>query len=237
MKIVFTPDWFLTSDIFINLFSFIVLAFVCTLAFKSYRMSEKKSSLYLGLGFLLIALAELATVITKLPIYYDFSPIKDIGTAIVTNDIVSTIDIFYYIGFFFSRLFTLLGLYILYKLPAERISGEFFLYIYFITIISILGQPFYFIHHFTALILLVFIVNKYTKIYLKERAKNTRTLVVAFVLLAIGQWVFLFSKVGAIYVLGQIIQLTGYITLLMLIIKIIKDGKKEKPRGNHSRHA
>src|SRR3989344_8947647 len=237
MKIVPTPEWFLASDVFINLFSFLTLVLICMLAFKSHKMSEKKSSFYLGLGFLFIAIAELATVLTKLPLYYDLDAIQQIGLAVVNNDIVTTIDIFYYIGFFFSRLFALLGLYILYKLPTERISGEFFLYIYFITIISILSQPFYFIYHFTALILLVFIINKYTKIYLKERSKKTKTLVIAFVLLAIGQATFLFSKLGAIYVLGQTIQLIGYITLLILIIQIIKDGKKEKPGGNYSRHA
>ena len=237
MKIVFTPDWFLTSDVFINIFSLIVLIFITSLAFKSYKMSEKKSALYLGLGFLLIALAEIATIITKLPLYYDVGTISQIGSAVVNSDIVSTVDIFYYIGFFFSRFFTLLGLYVLYKLPAERVGGEFFLYVYFITIISMLSQPFYFVHHFTALILLVFIINKYSKIYLKERARNTKTLVVAFVLLAFGQWIFLFSKLSAIYVLGQLVQLAGYITLLMLIIKIIQDGKKEKQSGNRSRHA
>lgn len=237
MKIVFTPDWFLGSDVSIEIFSFLILFIISILAFRNYKLSEKKSTLHLGLGFLFIAIAGFASVIAKFPIYYDFGIVKEIGNAVVNYDIVRTVDVFYYICFFFSRFFTLLGLYVLYKLPLERISGEFFLYVYFITIISMLSQPFYFVHHFTALILLVFIINKYSKIYLKERARNTKTLVVAFVLLAFGQWIFLFSKLSAIYVLGQLVQLAGYITLLMLIIKIIQDGKKEKQGGNRSRYA
>ena len=237
MKIVFTPDWFLGSDVSIEIFSFLILFIISILAFRNYKLSEKKSTLHLGLGFLFIAIAGFASVIAKFPIYYDFGIVKEIGNAVVNYDIVRTVDVFYYICFFFSRFFTLLGLYVLYKLPLERISGEFFLYVYFITIISILSQPFYYVHHFTALLLIIFIINKYYKIYLKEKAGNTKILVLAFAILGLAQVVFLFSKLAFIYAVGQMIQLIAYIALLMLIIRIVQDGKKEKPSGNHSRHA
>ena len=237
MKIVFTPDWFLTSDVFVDIFSFITLFLIFILAFKNYKLSEKKSTLHLGIGFFLLAMAELAIIITKLPLYYDTAITSQIGTAVITYDIVRTVDIFYYAGFFLNRLLILLGLYIIYKLPLERISGEFFLYVYFITIISMMSQPYYYIYHFTTLILLVFIINKYYKVYLKEKITNTKILSGAFVILAIAQLIFLFSKLSYIYAIGQSIQLIGYIVLLMLIIKIIKDGKKEKSRGDYSRHA
>ena len=219
MKIVFTPDWFLGSDVSIEIFSFLILFIISILAFRNYKLSEKKSTLHLGLGFLFIAIAGFASVIAKFPIYYDFGIVKEIGNAV------------------FSRFFTLLGLYVLYKLPLERISGEFFLYVYFITIISILSQPFYYVHHFTALLLIIFIINKYYKIYLKEKAGNTKILVLAFAILGLAQVVFLFSKLAFIYAVVQMIQLIAYIALLMLIIRIVQDGKKEKPSGNHSRHA
>ena len=237
MKIVFTPEWFLGSDVSIEIFSFVILILVSILAFKNYKLSEKKSTLHLGLGFLLIALAELASIAAKFPIYYDFGVVQNIGSAVVNYDIVRTVDIFYYICFFFSRFLTLLGLYVLYKLPLEKISGEFFLYVYFITIISIMSQSFYYIYNFTALIIIIFIINKYYKIYLKEKIRNTKILVLAFAILGVAQIIFLFSKLAVVYVAGQTMQLIAYIALLMLIIRIIQDGKKEKPGGNHSRHA
>src|SRR3989344_2054983 len=237
MKIVFTPEWFLGSDVSIEIFSFVILILISILAFKNYKLSEKKSTLHLGLGFLLIALAELASIAAKFPIYYDFGVVQNIGSAVVNYDIVRTVDVFYYICFFFSRFLTLLGLYVLYKLPLEKISGEFFLFFYFITLISIMSQSFYYIYNFTALIIIIFIINKYYKIYLKEKAGNTKILVLAFAILGLAQVVFLFSKLAFIYAVGQMIQLIAYIALLMLIIRIVQDGKKEKPSGNHSRHA
>ena len=237
MKIVFTPDWFLTSDILIDVFSFVILLVFFMFAFRSYKLSKKRRILYIGIGFLLIALAELSNIMTKLPLYYHTQIVHQIGAAVVSYDIVKTVDIFYYFGFFFDRILTLLGLYLMYKLPLERVSGEFFLNIYLIVIISLMSQSFYYVYHLTALILLIFLINKFYKIYRKDGVTNTGILVMAFVLLALSQMVFLFSELNYVYVTGQFIQLASYLMLLILIVKIVKDGKKEKPSGNHPRHA
>ncbi len=189
------------------------------------------------MGFLLIALAELSNILTKIPLYYHTQIISNIGTAIISYDIVKTVDIFYYIGFFFDRILTLFGFYIMYKLPLERVSGEFFLNLYLIVIVSLMSQSYYYVYHLTALILLIFLVNKYYKIYRKDGVANTGILVMAFVLLGLSQTVFLFSKLNYIYVTGQLMQLASYIILLVLIVKIVKDGKKKKPSGDYPRHA
>ena len=78
VKIVFTPDWFLNNDVLINLVSFFVLGLFFLFAIKSYTLNKKKSILYLGIGFLLVAIGELATVATKLVLYYDTEITKEI---------------------------------------------------------------------------------------------------------------------------------------------------------------
>jgi len=70
--------------------------------------------------------------------------------------------------------------------------------------------------------------------YLKDKVKNTRIVVFAFSMLAVAQFIFLFSQLRELYAVGQVIQLASYITLLILIAKIIKDGQKEKPSGNYT---
>ncbi|MBI4116163.1 hypothetical protein HY449_00280 [Candidatus Pacearchaeota archaeon] len=233
MKIVFTPDWFLTSDVLIEVFSFLTLLSFFALAFQSYRLSKKKSVLYLGFGFFLIALGQLASILTKLVLYYDTGVTHGVGVAVITYNIVRNVDIFYYLGFFFFRLFTLLGLYTIYKLPLEKFAGEFFLYLYLITIISWMSNSYYYIYNLTALVLLIYIINKNYKMYLKDKVKNTRIVVFAFSVLAVAQFIFLFSQLRELYAVGQVMQLASYIILLILIAKIIKDGKKEKPSGNN----
>ena len=110
MRFVLTPDWFIGKDVFIEAFSFIVLLVFAFLAFRYFQLNKKnRNFLYLGSGFALIAVAQLATILTKLVLYYDFGPSQQIGKAIViTYQILNSVDVFYYIGFFFYRLLTLL---------------------------------------------------------------------------------------------------------------------------------
>ena len=232
MKIVFTPDWFLGNDVLINIISSLVLFLFFLFAFKCYRINNKKSILYLGIGFLLIAVGELSTVLTKLVLYYDTNVTQEIGRIVVTYQVVQSVDIFYNIGFFLNRFFVLLGLYVIYKLPSDRkLSAEFFLIIYLMFIVALLSHTTYYFYHLTVLILLVLIINNYYKIYKKDRLVNTQILISAFILLSISQMLFMMSKLNYIYVAAQSIQLVSYITLLALIIKIIKNGKKKKQSG------
>ena len=108
MKIVFTPDWFLGGDVLVEGFSFLILLIFFILSIRNYRLSKNKKDLYLGLGFFLIAIAEIATILTKVVLYYDFNITQQVGQMIVTQQVVKSIDIFYYIGFFFHKFLTLL---------------------------------------------------------------------------------------------------------------------------------
>src|SRR3990167_7463061 len=238
VKIVLTPDWFLGKDVFIEFFSFIVLIIFSILAIRSYKMNKNRNFLYLGWGFGLIALAQLAAVITKLVLYYDIGPTQAIGNAIITSQIVSSVDIFYYAGFFFQRFLTLCGLYIIYRLPRVKKSvGDYVLVVYFILLSAILSTSFYYLFHLTSLFLLVLIVNNYYQVYKKNKFVNTKILIVAFAMLALSQLIFVLSQIDALFVLASAIELISYLGLLFLVIKILKHGKKKKPNGYNIRYA
>ena len=172
MKIVFTPDWFLTGDVMIDLFSLVILALFLSLAFKSYALSKKKSVLYLGIGFLLIAAAEFVTIITKLPLYYNTDITTQIGTAVLSSNIVNTVDVFYYVGFFLQRFLTLLGFYVMYRLHYEnKLTKDFLMLLYFIFVTALLSHSIYYFYHLTALIFLASIIDNYEKTYRSEERR------------------------------------------------------------------
>lgn len=240
VKIVFTPDWFLGKDIFIEAFSFIILFIFAVLAIKYFKLNRKnRKFLYLGAGFGLIALAQLAAIFTKLVLYYDIGPSQQIGQAIVaTYQVVKSVDIFYYAGFFFHRLLTLLGLYIIYRLPRKKKSSwDIAIGIYFILISALLGTSVYYLYHLTALVLLILIVRNYSEIYGKTQFGNTRVLIVAFSLLGLSQLIYILSPIEVLFVFANIVELISYGVLLMLIIKILQYGKKKNPHGYNIRYA
>ncbi len=237
MKIVFAPDWFLNFDVLIESFGFIILCLFFLFAVRSYKLSGKKSVLYLGFGFLSIAIAELSTIFTKLVLYYDLGVTSEIGQAIITQGVVSSVDIFYYAGFFAHRFLVLLGLYLIYKLPTGRKKSDpadLALTLYLILMTAILSHSLYYLYHLTAFIILVLIIRDYVRIYRESKSKNTLILVTAFSLLAISQVIFMFSLVGLVYVTAKILQVASYIILLVLIIRITQNGKKEKQNRNHA---
>lgn len=240
MKIVLTPDWFLGKDVLICFFSVIVLLVVSFLALKSYRLNKKnKSLLYLGVGFSLIALAELACGFTKMILYYDIGPAQAIGQAIITSQVVSSVDIFYYLGFFFHKLLVLVGLFIIYRLPQKKLYiGDYVLVLYFILFSAVLSayEGFFYLFNLTAFVLLILIINNYCRIYKKNKFLNTKILITVFSLLALAHLFYVFSKIEILCAIANVIELISYLILLFLIVRILKHGEKKKPYEHNIRH-
>ena len=239
VKIVLTPQWFLGSDVLIETFSLIVLLVFTFLAFRYYKMSKNKNVLYLGTGFGFISLAQVATLLTKLVLYYDIGPSRVIGEALVSSQVVTSVDIFYYLGFFFFRLLTLLGLYIIYRLPKEEKNsvGDYILMIYFIIISAIIGDELFYLYHITALVLLAMIVDAYYRIYKENKFFNTKILITAFSVLAFSQLIFTLSSINTMFVLADIVELISYTIFLALIVRIWTHGKEKKQNEHNIRHA
>jgi len=238
VRIVLTPDWFLGFDVLIELFSFVVLAIFSVLSIRNYRLNKnKKNFLYIGIGFGLIALAQLATILTKTVLYYDFSVIRQVGNAIVTSNFVSSVDIFYHIGFFFYRFLTLAGFYMIYRLHNKRTYlGESLLFGYFILLSALLSTDMYYLFHLTCLGILMLIIRNYYVIYKKNRFLNTKILLIVFGILALGQILFIFPN-GALQATANIVELISYGLLLFLAVKIRENDTKKKSNGDNIRHA
>lgn len=219
-------------------FSFIVLLAFFLLCWKYYKLNKKKNFLYLGLGFLLIAVAQLATILTKLVLYYDTTFTRNIGQIVVTYKIVNSVDIFYNLGFFFSKLLILAGFYILYKLHLKKKwTGDSYLVLFFIFVTALCSlNTYYYVFHLAVIILLLLIIKNYYRIYKENYNYNTKILIIAFSILVLSQLIFLLSKLQVLYVMANFIELVSYLILIILIIRILKHGKKKKSNGYNSRH-
>lgn len=237
MRIVLTPDWFIGKDMLIECFSFLVLVIFSILAIRNYKISKNRKSLYLGVGFGFIALAQLASLFTKFFLYYDLVPTHSIGQALITSNLVNSVDVFYYAGFFFYRLMTLAGFFMIYRLPRDKKSwGDYALVLYFILVSALLSKEFYYLFHLTALVLLILIVGNYYDVLKEHKLFNTKILVTAFSLLALSQLIFALSRLEVMFVLANVIELVSYCILLGLGIRLLQNGKEKKPNGYHIGH-
>ena len=239
MSFVFAsaPNWFLAPDVIINAFSFIVLLAFFILCIRNYKISRNKGILYLGLGFALIAVAQLAIVLTKFVIYYNTSFTTYVGELIIHYNIVKSTSTLYNLSFFFNRALTLLGLYVIYRLPSKKKSiTDFILVTYFIVLSAFISDSLYYLFHATALVLSILIAYNYYSIYRKNKFSNTKILAIAFGILAISQLLPIISSSDFANVSMNVVELISYIILLVLIVRL-KYGKKKKPDGYYLRHA
>ena len=150
---------------------------------------------------------------------------------------MNSVDIFYYIGFFFYRFLTLAGLYIIYRLHYKRSSiGDSALFAYFILLSALLSTEIYYLFHLTALFILLMIIKNYYEIYKKNNFINTKLLIITFSILALSQLLFIFSG-ETFQAAANIVELMSYILLLIVAIRIKKDGKKKKQDGDNIRYA
>ncbi len=232
MKFIFAPEWFLGKDVLIESFSFIVLFAFFFLCWRYYKLNKKKTFLHLGIGFLLIAIAQLAIIATKFVLYYNTHFTQNIGQMIITYDIVKSINIFYYAGYFFHRLLTLLGFFVIYR-STKKAPGDFLLLFYFIIVSVIFSNTIYYIFNITVLILLIMILEHYYHVYKENKSRNTLILILAFGLLAVGNLIFILSDLPTMFVLANLIGLLSYIILLVLIIRILYVKRNLKKTGKN----
>lgn len=226
MKILFPPQWFANIDILIEGVSFIAVLLFSILCIKNYRLNKDKKFLYLGGGFGLITLAQLVVTIAKGVLFYNASFMGMEGEIVVPSSLFNFINVFYSVSFFVYMALTLFGLYTIYKIPKRVFEKEFLLISYFIIIITIFSRDITHLFHLTAFIILLMIITKYYEVYRKNESKGTLILLLSFAGMALSNAIFIFARLmSPIYVTASIIALISYITLLILIIRILEYGK------------
>jgi hypothetical protein len=232
------PNWFLTPDFLISVFSFLVLFVFLILCIRNYRVDKNKAMLYLGIGFAFIALAQLAILTRKFGLYYNTIFTTYVGTSIVRYSVITPSDLLYRIGIFFYKAFTLLGLYIISRLPAKKKSiKDVFTITYFIVLSVLSSDVVNYLFRITAMALFALLSYNYYKVYRKNKFRNTIILSSAFAILSLSQLLFMMSQINIINIVADCLQLVSYIILLILIIRILKHGKKKEPDGYNLRYA
>lgn len=231
VQVVFSPKWFWGKDIFIDSIALLVLLSVAIFATKYYRIKKSRNYLYLALSFYLIALSFFSKILINFTIYYQVLHTQMIGSMTYTQTILKSSEIFAVSGLFFYRFFTLLGLFMLYSIYEKQSKANVILMIYFIIISVFFSKEEYYVFYLTSFIFLGIISNRYYQNYRKNKSKASGMLAFSFSVITLSQIFFMlvnFTK--HFYVVGEVIQLIGYIILLTAFITVLKHGR-EKNKG------
>ncbi len=229
LDIVYSPRWFYGKDIMIDLISIFVLVLIAFFTLRYYRLNRKnRNYLLFASSFILMAVAFLFKIATNFTIYYEIPQTSQLGLLTLTYSVIKTSDLLFFAGYLMYRMLMLLGLYILYSIYHKQNRFNVFLIIYLILVSVYFSSSAYFMFHLTSLIILSIITYDYFKNYHKSMQVTGKWLAYSFVLIAASQLVFIFIKLHTLlYVIAELIQLAGYVLLLITFIKVLKDGKKK----------
>lgn len=233
VQIVLSPDWFLTKDLVICIFSVITLVLIAAFSLRFYCLNrEHKGHLYFAISFILIAIAFLFQIITNFSIKYQTVVTKQFGfLTVMTYNTVTLSKILFLVGHFAHYFLLLIGLYILYVTIDKKSTMNHLLILYFLIITVLFSNVAYIVFHLTAVILLGAIAYNYYKIYKENKNRCTALLFASFSVIGLSQAIMMFTQYKTImYAVGSTIQLVGFVILLIAFILVLKHGKKKQNR-------
>ena len=234
-QVMVSPEWFITKDILICIFSMITLLLIAMFSLKFYffRKQENKNYLYFASSFILLAASFLCKILTNVTIFYHVVETKKLDFVTITYQTLKSSKFLFLAGHFMHYFLLLIGLYILYVTLSKKSTMNHLLILYFLLITIVFTNLAYFVFNLTAFILLCFIVCQYYIICRENRSKITKLLFTSFSIIAISQAIFMFTKYDTnVYVAAQLVQLVGFLILLTAFILVLKHGKTKQNRHN-----
>ncbi|MBU90041.1 hypothetical protein CMO94_00750 [Candidatus Woesearchaeota archaeon] len=227
---VFSPEWFYGFDSIIELIAVIISVLLVYYSYKCFKLTKENKYLYFSTAFLSLTFAFIAKIIGTLAIYKPEITRTALGSSIhqtFTGLTPSYINALTFIPYIF---FTLLGFMILFLIISrltwknQRVVA---LLIYFLFLAIWISVIHYQLFYLTSFVLLLLITYSYYGNYRAVKSENARFVLIAFGILLVAQAFFIFIVYSRIiYVLAELLQLLGFVYLLIPFILIFK--KKPK---------
>ncbi|MBI2498787.1 hypothetical protein HYV88_00935 [Candidatus Woesearchaeota archaeon] len=235
IELVHGPGWFNGADIIIDLVSIFVLSLIAFFSAKYYRINENRNYLYLAISFSLLASSFIFKNLINFFIYYKFIELGGAKIITLTFKTTEILEDLLFFGVLLYRLLTLFGFYILYSIYQKQSKATIFLISYLILVSTYFSKEIYYVFHTTAFVLLLTIIISYYWKHLNRQYSSTGLLTYSFMIIAISQIFFMVAGLdNHFYVAGKLIQLVGYILLLITFIIVIKYGRKKNKNRHHT---
>jgi len=208
------PQWFMGVDSVMQVLFALVTLMIYFMSMKAYKFSKDAKYRHFGLGFAFMSLAYFILAISNLAIistFYD-GTVRHINFG----------NLFYLAHVFFALVGYSVLLLVSMKIRSKKLAVLMFA---FISLFVLFSYQYYLKYHIVSLILLFFIAYQFFENYQKRRTINSGLVFVSFYLLAISEILLLSTiYVPLFYVVGNILQLLGYLAMLVMTVRVIARG-------------
>ncbi len=220
LQAIYAPRWFYGVDLFMDILSALILLSIGFVAFRHYWFSGRKNHLLFAFGLGVYA-SGLVFKVARNFIFYS-GDIADITLSQIHSSVafVSWMVIV-------SRILIVLGLlfifFLYYTSPKEVQAITVFL----VLVSLILSDSVYVIFHMISALLAFFIGFHFSRSRKKHSFSQKNFLSLSFFLISISHILFFFiSFSGWFYIIGEFVQLCGFILLFTTLLSVVLYGKK-----------
>lgn len=208
------PTWFYGIDSVMQVLFALVTLLIYYMCIKAYKFSKDQKYKHFGWGFAFMSFAYFILAMSNLAIvstFYD-GTVRGINFG----------NLFYLAHVFFTLIGYSVLLLVSMKVRSKKLAVLMFS---FISLFVLFSYQYYLKYHIVSLILLFFIAYQFFENFQKKRTINSGLVFTSFYLLAISEILFLATVyVPLLYVLGNVLQLLGYLAMLIMTIRVIARG-------------
>jgi len=227
---VFSPKWFYGFDSIIELIAIIVSVLLVYYSYKCFKLTKENKYLYFSTAFLSLTFGFITKIIGTLAIYKPTITRSALGSSIHQTFSGMTPYSINSIAIIIHYFFILLGFMILFLIISKltwRNQRVIALLVYFVFLATWISVIHYQLFYLTTFVLLLLITYSYYNNYREIKTEKARFVTIAFGILLVSQAFFVFIIYSrTIYVLAELLQLLGFVYLLIPFILIFK--KKPK---------
>lgn len=223
MAYIFGPRWFYGIDYIFDLVSVIVGLLISYFSYRAYRYTSQRKYFWFSASFFFVAIAFISKILATIPLYSKELKVETVGLVTVTSEIIKKVGWINQFSISIAR-FLMLFAFLILVLVALKINDRkvIALFVYFLAISTTFVSLSYIVFHVTLLLMLGILFLKYRRNYLKVKTFNAKAVMYSFSALLISQIFFIFEGwVKHFYVIGESMQLVGYLVLLSAIIKML----------------
>ena len=227
---VFSPEWFYGFDSVIESIAIIVSVLLVYYSHKCFKLTKENKYLYFSTAFLSLTFAFIAKIIGTLTIYKPTITRSALGISIhqtFTSVTPSGINALAFIVYIFFILVGFMILFLIISRLTWKNQRVIALLVYFVFLATWISIVHYQLFYVTSFVLLLLITYSYYRNYREIKSEKAKFVLIAFSIILVSQAFFVFSIYsGIIYVLAELVQLLGFVYLLIPFILIFK--KKPK---------
>ncbi len=231
-EIVPLSNWFSGKDLIIDIFSVLVLSYLLYHIIKYYKIKRGDTKYrYLITSFALLTISFIFKVLAHFIIYYPTTETRHFGVLTIVQQEMEASGFLVFWGIIGYRVLSLLALYFLTLVYVNR-PGKLSIMLtsYLLILVGYFSYSMFHVYHVTCFLLMLVITWAVLKNYLSDRYHKTKLLLWSFTIILISHGLFFFLSLSPVfYIIAEIVQLIGYLLLLITFIQVLRsDGKKTR---------